>query len=117
MQRFRNLRLAGRLGLGFGALAAALLAVAVLASVRMGGLGEEIQQLHDSEVAAVETAGGMSTRGSTIAATATQHLYVYDGDLATEDKIAEDIEKLAGQNHDAAESLARLLAGTPAAGA
>jgi methyl-accepting chemotaxis protein len=116
MQRFRNLRLAGRLGLGFGALALALIAVAALASTRMGGLGDDVRRLDAKDLSAVDIAGRMSTRASTIAASATQHLYVYDGDLATEDEIAKEIDELTARNADAQEQLKRLLVGTPAAG-
>ena len=117
MQRFRNLRLAGRLGLGFGALALALIAVAALASTRMGGLGDDVRQLDAKELSAVDIAGRMSTRASTIAAKATQHLYVYDGDLETEDKIAKESRSSPRRTSEGQEKLEQLLAGTPAAGA
>ena len=113
MQRLKDLPLAGRLGLGFGTLALALIVVAAFAGTRMGALGDNLRTLDERDLAATELAGQVGTRASAIGRLVVQHLYVYDGDLKTEDKIAAEIVKLRDANAGAAKHLAELTAGTP----
>ncbi len=46
---------------------------------------------------------------------AVEHLYVYDGDLASQDKIQADVEAMLKQTKAEAAELTKLLAGTPPA--
>src|SRR3954453_38378 len=114
MSAFKNLRLAVRLGLGFGTLAAALLVVGFLAVTRLGALDTDIHALDHRELAALDLAGEMSHRSSMIGTDVTQHLYVYDGDLKQQDALAAEIKRLDGQNDRDAAKLAALTKGTEA---
>jgi methyl-accepting chemotaxis protein len=115
MPAFKNLRLAVRLGLGFGTLAVALLVVGLLAASRIGGLDGDIKSLDHRELAAVDLAGQMSSRAQTVATDTTQHLYVFDGDLKNEDALATDVKRLNADNDRDAATLAGLTNGTEAA--
>jgi methyl-accepting chemotaxis protein len=115
MSVFKNLRLAVRLGIGFGTLAVALLVVGLLAVSRMGGLDGDIQSLDHRELAALDLSGQVSRRAATVTTDTTQHLYVFDGDLKSEDALAAEIRSLEGANDRDAARLAALTKGTEAA--
>jgi Four helix bundle sensory module for signal transduction len=114
MSAIKNLRLAVRLGLGFGALALALLAVSVLAAGRIGALGGDIHQVSTRDLPAVDSAGSVVARDETIGVDTVQLLYVHDGDAKAEDKLAAEIAQLAAANDRDNASLARQLDGTRA---
>jgi methyl-accepting chemotaxis protein len=117
MQRLKDLPLAGRLGMGFGALALALIIVAAFAGTRLGALGDDLRTLDERNLTATELAGNVSTRAGIVGRSVVQHLYVYDGDLEAEDELAARIDELKAANQDDAEQLAALTAGTEAEGA
>src|SRR5215216_3018295 len=98
MQRLKDLPLAARLGLGFGALALALVVVAALAGTRMGALGGDVRSLAETDLRASDLAGRVSTRASKIGTHVAQHLYVYDGDLEAEDELAAQVDELRERN-------------------
>ncbi len=112
MQRFKDLPLAGRLGLGFGAIALALVVVAMLAGSRMGVLGADVRTLEGTHLHATDIAGRLATRSATIGTNVVQHLYVHDGDLEAEDALAATVEKLGRRNDADGKRLATLLAGS-----
>jgi methyl-accepting chemotaxis protein len=114
MQRLKDLPLAGRLGLGFGALALALIIVSAFAGARMGALGDDLRTLDERDLHATDLAGRVGTRASTIGNNVAQHLYVFDGDLKTEDELAAAIEQLKKRNVADAKKLAELTDGTDA---
>jgi methyl-accepting chemotaxis protein len=113
MQRLKDLPLAGRLGLGFGALALALIIVAAFAGTKMGALGDDLRTLDERDLTATDVAGRVATNAASIGTHVAQHLYVYDGDLESQDKLAADVEKLAQANEEYGEQLTGLVAGTP----
>ena len=91
MKMLMNLRLPVRLGIGFGALAAGLLVVAFVAASSIGSLRDQADDLahHDLEMA--QLIGHLGESFQANGSLAAQHLYVYDGDLRTEDAIAKEI--------------------------
>jgi methyl-accepting chemotaxis protein len=113
MQRLKDLPLAARLGLGFGALALALVIVAALAGTRMGALGGDVRSLNETDLRATDLAGRVSTRAAKIGTHVAQHLYVYDGDLEAEDELAAQVDELRERNAADVKELEALLGGTP----
>ena len=97
MQKLRNLRLAVRLGVAFGALALGLarrLRRRVLVDRQPRHQGRLARRRRPRATRPWSTA---SPRGAAerVAHKVAQHLYVHDGDLATQDKVAAEIEELA----------------------
>ena len=101
MQTFRNLRLAVRLGVAFGALAAGLLIVAAVAFVSAGQNQSALESLSHEDVTALELVADLGERSESIAHKTAQHLYVVDGDLEAEDVLQDEIEALRAQNSKA----------------
>jgi methyl-accepting chemotaxis protein len=115
MQYFRNLRLAVRLAIAFGALAAGLLLVGGVAVQQMGGMKNETVKLGDRDLRATALAGALAERAALIGHHVAQHLYVKDGDLEGQDEIQKGVEVLAAANTRDGKALQGLLAGTPSA--
>ena len=112
MQYFRNLRLAVRLAIAFGAVAVGLLLVGSVAVTAMGGLKDKTDALGSHDLRATTLAGDLAERNTTIRALVAEHLYVRDGDLDAQDKLQQRLESLADQNTKAGDELERLLEGT-----
>jgi methyl-accepting chemotaxis protein len=111
----RNLRLAARLALAFGALAAALLLVGGVAVQQMGGLENDVARLGDRDLRATALAGAIADRTGRIGHQVAQHLYVHDGDLKSQDALQKRVETLSAANSRDGAELAELLAHTDAA--
>jgi methyl-accepting chemotaxis protein len=109
MQTFRNLRLAVRLGVAFGALAAGLLIVAAVAFVSAGQNQSALESLSREDVTALELVADLGERSESIAHKTAQHLYVADGDLEAQDALQDEIEALRAQNSTAGEQLAGII--------
>jgi methyl-accepting chemotaxis protein len=75
MQFFRNLRLAVRLAIAFGALAVGLLLVGGVAVTAMGGLKDKTNTLGAHDLRATAIAGNLAERNATIGHLVAQHLY------------------------------------------
>jgi methyl-accepting chemotaxis protein len=112
VQYFRNLRLAVRLAIAFGALAVGLLLVGGVAVTAMGGLKDKTNQLSATDLQATKLAGDMAEKNATINALTAQHLYVFDGDLKAQDGLQERIESLAAENSKDGGTLKKLLDGS-----
>jgi methyl-accepting chemotaxis protein len=110
----RNLRLAVRLALAFGALAVGLLLVGGVALQQMGGLEDQTTELSDVNLKATAISGTLGERAAAIGHSVADHLYVYDGDVKAQDKIQKSVEELAAANTRDGQALEALLAGTPA---
>src|SRR4051812_4966363 len=115
MQSIRNLRLAVRLALAFGALAVGLLLVGGVAVQQMGNLKHRTTELGDVDLKATALSGSLGERAALIAHHVAQHLYVKDGDLKAEDAIQKHVLELAAANTRDGKTLAALLAGTDSA--
>jgi methyl-accepting chemotaxis protein len=101
MQRVRNLRLAVRLGIAFGALALGLLVVSVVAFKSTANLDTKVHGLAVDVPQYTATVDGIAARMPDEGHLVAQHLYVYDGDLAAQDKVAKQFEVEAAQDEKA----------------
>ena len=115
MSRLANLPIAARLGAGFGLLALAMLAITLTAVQAFGTFRDDTQKLSDRDVRALAVAGELGQDVQGAGREAVEHLYVYDGDLASQDKIQADAEAMLKQTKAESAELTKLLAGTPAA--
>src|SRR4029078_4917163 len=95
MQRLRNLRLAVRLGIAFGALGLGLLVVSVVAFKSTGNLDTKVQALAVDVPQYTAVVDGIAARMPEEGHLVAQHLYVYDGDLAQQDNADKQFETLA----------------------
>jgi methyl-accepting chemotaxis protein len=113
MSRFANLPLAVRLATAFGAQAIALLLVTVLALNAFGTFRAGVHELSTQDVRAVSLAGKVGQHLQSIGRLTTEHLYVYDGDLKTQDRIAAQIETMGTDAQNDADQLRALVKGNP----
>ena len=109
MQTFRNLRLAVRLGVAFGALALGLVIVAAVALASAGQNQSALESISKERVPALELVSDLGERTQSIAHKTAQHLYVFDGDLGAEDALQEEIEALRAQNTEDGDRLATIV--------
>ncbi len=115
MSRLANLPIAARLGAGFGLLALAMLAITLTAVQAFGTFRDDTQKLSDRDVRALAVAGELGQDVQGAAREAVEHLYVYDGDIASQDNTQADVEAMLKQTKAESAELTKLLAGTPAA--
>ena len=113
MQTFKNLRLAVRLAIAFGALAVGLVLVGVVAVNATGGLNAQTDELANEDLRATHLAGELAERNATIGHLVAQHLYVNDGDLRAQDALHKRIESLSKENTRDGDAIDKLLAGSP----
>jgi methyl-accepting chemotaxis protein len=112
MERLRNLPLAARLGLAFGALAVGLLIVAVAGITSMTGVDRNVQTITERDNKAVELSAAITERSIATGHLVAQHLYVYDGDLKSQDRLQREILADGKRNEADGEALAGVLDGT-----
>ena len=91
MTRFNNLRLAQRLGVAFGAMILALVVISALSVAKLTALDDGASALSDHSVVSQQKALQVSAAIENASALSLSHLYVHDGDLAAQDKIAAQI--------------------------
>jgi nitrogen fixation/metabolism regulation signal transduction histidine kinase len=115
MQKLRNLRLAVRLGIAFGALALGVAIVATVAFISADSTQSSIESLVHRSVRSTAIVSDMETRSHDIAHGVSQHLYVYDGDITQEDEVQKDIVSLRDANTKDFAELTKLAQNTPAA--
>src|SRR3954467_12986006 len=113
MQRLRNLRLAVRLGIAFGALALGLLVVSVVAFKSTANLDTKVHGLAVDVPQYTATVDGIAARMPDEGHLVAQHLYVYDGDLAAQDKVAKQFEAQAAQDEKAFTVMLAVLSHAP----
>jgi HAMP domain-containing protein len=111
MSRFANLPLAVRLAAAFGLQAIALLLVTLLAFEAFGSFKHEVKGLSERDVRAVSLAGKVGQEVQSIGRLAAEHLYVYDGDLKNEDRIAGEVKASIDQATKEATELGSLTKG------
>lgn len=111
---FKNLRLAHRLAMAFGALGVAIIVVAVIGVIGLGSVERKTKEISEVSMPAVELAGHLDARTQTIVLLVSQHLYVFDGQLAEQDRLVAEIKPLREANNVDSERLDPLLDGTPA---
>jgi methyl-accepting chemotaxis protein len=110
MQRLRNLPLAAQLGLGFGTLALGLVIISVLATSVLKGTEADVKE-SGGDFHAVQLVGKLVERAETTAHLTASHLYVHDGELATEDRLARKIDALDQANAAAAKEARQYFEG------
>jgi len=82
---FNNLRIAVRLTIGFGALIVLMAIIGVSSYRSMNSLDSRTNTIVTRNVVALDESGRVTTHLEAIANIVTQHLYVFDGNLAEED--------------------------------
>jgi methyl-accepting chemotaxis protein len=114
MSKIRNLPLAVRLAGAFGAITAALVLIAFTGVHSINGLSDRAHDLAQRNLKAADLLGDLRERSEQQVSLAEQHLYLHDGDLATEDALAKAIQAnaSAGRRDDA--RLRGVLAGSGA---
>jgi methyl-accepting chemotaxis protein len=113
MQKLRNLPLAARLGVAFGALALGLVVVSLVAFRSTDNLKTKVDALAVDVPQYTAMVDGIAARLPQEAHLTVQHLYVYDGDLKTQDKVAGELEKLAKADEGALATMVKVLSATP----
>jgi methyl-accepting chemotaxis protein len=113
MQRLRSLRLAVRLGIAFGALGLGLLVVTLVAFSSTANLDTKVSALAVDVPKYTANVDGIAARMPQEAHLLAQHLYVYDGNLAAQDKVAKQFEALAGQDDKAFDYMLSVLSVAP----
>jgi methyl-accepting chemotaxis protein len=113
MQRLRNLRLAVRLGIAFGALALGLLVVSVVAFKSTANLDTKVHALAVDVPQYTSVVDGIATRMPQEGQLLAQHLYVYDGDVAAQDKVAKQFAALAAQDKQGFDAMLAALGNAP----
>src|SRR4051794_10445045 len=88
MSALKNLRLSQRLGAAFGLLILALALVAGLSALRLDALDGRIASVGANDTVALSKLGDIHTRVELTAHQTAEHLYVHDGDLKAQDRIA-----------------------------
>jgi methyl-accepting chemotaxis protein len=88
MSALRNLRLSQRLGAAFGVLVLALAIIAGLSALKLDALDQHIGSLGDNDTVALSKLGDIHTRVELTAHQTAEHLYVHDGELEAQDRIA-----------------------------
>ena len=117
MTAIRNLPLAARLGGAFGVLCLALAIVAFTGVHAMNGVRDDSKTLAGHHMKVAELLGGVRARAKDNVSLVAQHLYVFDGDLAAEDKVAGQLKANWAKNKVAGAELEKQYAGTAAEGA
>jgi methyl-accepting chemotaxis protein len=115
MTSIRNLPLAARLGGAFGALCLMLAVVAFTGVHSMNGVRDDSRTLAHEHLRAAQLIGALQQRAKDNMGLTAQHLYVYDGDLHSEDRIAAELKANWAANKRDAATLAALVAKTPLA--
>jgi methyl-accepting chemotaxis protein len=113
MKHIRNLPLAVRLGGAFGVLCLSLAIVALTGVLAMNGLRADSDELANRHLRAAELLANLQMRAKDDVSLVAQHLFVHDGDLATQDKVAAALELNWSRNEADAATLAKLFAGSP----
>ena len=94
MSRFNNLRLAYRLGIAFGAMILALVVIAAVAVSKLGALDTGVTDLTDHDMVAQQHVLDIQADVQRASYLVTSHLYVHDGELAVQDRVAKEIAAL-----------------------
>jgi methyl-accepting chemotaxis protein len=94
MTRFNNLRLAYRLGLAFGAMILALVVIGAVSVSKIGALDADATNLTDHDMVTQQHVLNIQDGVQRTSYLVTSHLYVHDGELATQDAVAKQIAVL-----------------------
>src|SRR4029078_7746797 len=79
----------------------------------MHGVRDESDNLANRHLRIAQLTGGIQQRAKDNLGLMAQHLYVYDGNLQTEERIAGELKANQDENAAAIPQLEKLVAGTP----
>ncbi|HEU4656301.1 MAG TPA: methyl-accepting chemotaxis protein [Capillimicrobium sp.] len=97
MHVLHDLRLGVRLGAAFGLVLALLAVVALVALSSVSSLGRDVGSLGSGDDRRAMVASfDVESNAQDLAHNVVRHLYVFDGDLAAQDEIQQEVERLAG---------------------
>ena len=91
MSRFNNLRLAHRLGIAFGAMIVALVAIAAISVSKIDSLDAGAKALADHDIVAQQNVLDIEEGVQRTSFLTVSHLYVHPGDLAAQDVAAKQL--------------------------
>jgi len=112
MPRFASLPIAVRLGAAFGLLALVLLAVTLTATHAFGTFQDDTRELAERDMRAIAVVGQLGEHIQGIGRETANHLYVFDGDLESQDDLAARIDALRVEAAEDGATLARLMGST-----
>src|SRR3954468_11867060 len=95
MFRFTNLRLAYRLGIAFGAMILALVVIGAVSVSKINALDAGTTALTDHDMVSQQHVLNNQADVQRASYLVTSHLYVHDGELAKQDRVAKEITALA----------------------
>jgi methyl-accepting chemotaxis protein len=110
MKALSNLKIGVRLGLCFGLLALAVLVAGGVGMSTVSTLRGEVDEVADEHLVSVEEAGSLKGNITANAHDVVRHLYVFDGDLQSQDKVAATIAGRKGKITKSIEELESHLA-------
>ena len=114
MRLLANQKLAVRLGVAFGALALGLAIVAAIGFNQMGSLRNTTEELGSRSMRASALAGDLAKHAAAVGNRVADHLYVYDGTLQNQDRVAAEIQAVSEQNDATEERLRSVVRGMAA---
>ncbi len=96
--RLRNLKLATRLGLGFGTLTLAILVLSGLGLSSVGQLRGDLTELQDRDLRAAVTAANLEVNSERVAHLTAQALYVYEVDPQMTEQLTARIKEVDAES-------------------
>jgi len=98
------------LGAAFAVVIALLAVITVVATTSVGSLQQDVQHLSSGDSGrATRAAGDIESNTQELGHRLAQHLYVYDGDLANQDRVAKEVDRLERSISADLDTLGRLV--------
>ena len=113
--RLRNLKLAVRLGLGFGTLTLAILALGGLGLTSVQTLRGDLDELQERDLRGAVIAAELEVNAERVAHLTAQALYVYHVDPKKAEALSAQVKAIDEETNKSAAELEKLLAGTAGA--
>jgi methyl-accepting chemotaxis protein len=112
---FKNLRVAQRLAIAFGALIVAMAAIAAVGVIGLGKVNERTERIGDENLPALQSTGAYDTYTQALVRLVADHLYVQDGDPKAQAETETLIKTVTDLRAKEVATLKEELAGTSAA--
>jgi methyl-accepting chemotaxis protein len=112
---FKNLRVAQRLALAFGALLVAIAAVAAIGITNLNTVKDDTEEVGAHNLPALQSAVAYDAMSQATIRLVADHLYVQDGDVKAETETEKTLGIVTGLRDQQVTTLKRELAGTSAA--
>jgi methyl-accepting chemotaxis protein len=114
MGRFSNLRLAHRLAIAFATIALGLVVVGIAGILAGDSLSKRAGAIAEEGVRGTQALAQIGLQSEAAGHMLAQHLYVFDGDLESQDATAKEIRAMLDAGDRATATLGTLVRGTPA---